>query len=112
MADATGASVSARRWWQRVDSGARSETLEDMRTYVEGGLVPVTCTACRTDVLVKKNSPRHTSVQWISDAAASCPEIGAQLAAGTRASQVLGCTALKRSIEDAVRAGVVAVPDD
>ncbi len=112
MADATGASVSARRWWQRVDAGARSETLEDMRTVRRG--------RTRAGILHRlshrspgeEEQPKHTSVQWISDAAASCPEIGAQLAAGTRASQMLGCTALKRSIEDAVRAGVVAVPDD
>lgn len=83
-----------------------------MRLYLEDGLVPVRCTRCATNVLVKKNSAKHTSVQWTSDAASSCPEIGAQVAAGARGAQILGCTVLKKSIEDAVRSGLVAVPDD
>jgi hypothetical protein len=104
--------MAPRRWWQRADDGYRTETLEDMRRYVEDGLVPVTCGGCGTEVLVKKNSAKHTSVQWTSEAAVSCPEIGAQIAAGTRPSQILGCTALKRSIDDAVRTGVVTVPSE
>jgi hypothetical protein len=82
-----------------------------MRLYLEDGLVPVACSRCATGVLVKKNSPQHTSVQWTSDAATSCPEIGAQVAAGARGAQILGCASLKQSIEDAVRNGRLAVPD-
>src|SRR5436305_5991033 len=99
------------RWWARGTPHA-PETLEDMRRYVEDGLVPVSCARCATTVLVKKNSSKHTSVQWTSDAAQSCPEIGAQVAEGARGAQILGCTALKKSIEDAVRLAVVSVPDD
>lgn len=101
------------RWWAGSAAVPRTaDTAADMRRYLEDGLTPVNCTRCATTVLVKKNSLQHTSVQWTSDAASSCPEICAQVAAGARGAQILGCTALKKSIEDAVRAGVVAVPDD
>lgn len=101
------------RWWAGSAAAPRAaDTAADMRLYVEAGLVPVACARCATTVLVKKNSPKHTTIQWTSDATTSCPEIGAQVAAGAKGAQILGCTVLKRSIEDAVRAGLVAVPDD
>lgn len=89
-----------------------ADTAADRRLYLEIGLVPVTCGRCGTEVLVKKNSAKHTSVQWTSDAVASCPEIAEQVGAGDRPGQVLGCSALKTAIGEAVRAGVLTVPDD
>lgn len=83
-----------------------------MQLYVEIGLAPVTCTRCGTEVLVKKNSAKHTSVQWTRDAVQACPEIAAQVARGATSGQVLGCSALKASIEDAARDGRLTVPDD
>jgi hypothetical protein len=83
-----------------------------MRLYLEIGLAPVTCARCGTEVLVKKNSREHTSVQWTRDAVAACPEIAAQVSAGLRGGQVLGCPLLKQSIDDAVRRGELTVPDD
>jgi hypothetical protein len=83
-----------------------------MRRYVETGLAPVSCARCGTEVLVKKNSREHTSVQWTTDAVAGCPEIAAQVASGMRGGQVLGCPLLKQSIDDAVRRGELTVPDD
>jgi hypothetical protein len=101
------------RWWAGSAASPHSaDTAADMRLYVEIGLAPVTCGRCGTEVLVKKNSAKHTSVQWTSDAVASCPEIGAQVAAGMPGGQVLGCSMLKQSIEDAVRRGELTVPDD
>ena len=104
--------TAVRRWWDHRPDAHSAETLADMRLYVEGGLTPVSCEQCGTEVLVKKNSARHTSVQWTSDAAVSCPEIAGKLAEGIPPAQILGCSALKRSISDAVRSGIVAVPDD
>jgi hypothetical protein len=51
-------------------------------------------------------------VQWTRDAVAACPEIAAQVSAGLRGGQVLGCPLLKQSIDDAVRHGELTVPDD
>jgi hypothetical protein len=98
-------------WWAGGAGAQARQTADDKRRYVEDGLEPVSCSRCATRVLVKKNSPRHTSVQWTSDAAASCPEIGAQVSAGARGGQILGCGMLKQSIEAAIVAGVLSITD-
>lgn len=88
----------------------RRETAEDRRLYVEIGLTPVVCAACGVEAMVKKNSNKHTSVQWTSEGVAACPEITAARAAAPGAL-VLGCSRLAASIDDAVRSGAVVVPD-
>ncbi|MDP9117651.1 MAG: hypothetical protein M3O28_10445 [Actinomycetota bacterium] len=116
-------------WWARVAAGTSGAagtagtsgtegvggpegTAADKRRYVEDGLVPVACRRCATTVRVKKHSRAHTSVQWATGAASSCPEIGAQIAAGAHGAQILGCGMLRQSIEKAVADGVLTVPDD
>jgi hypothetical protein len=102
------------RWWAPTSaepSERQAATAADKRLYVESGLAPVECAQCGNQVLVKKNSAKHTSVQWTAEST-SCPEIAAQVATGTRSAQVLGCSALKQSIVQAVRDGLLAVPDD
>jgi hypothetical protein len=101
-----------RRWASQDGDLAerRRETVADMRLYVEIGLTPVTCQECGVDAMVKKNSRKHTSVQWTPQGVAACPEISAARAADPNAL-VLGCAKLRASIEDAVRAGQVVVPD-
>lgn len=88
----------------------RRETAADRQLYLEIGLAPVTCTTCGVEAYVKKNSHKHTSVQWTAAGVAGCPEIAAARAADPTAL-VLGCAKLAASIEDAVRAGTVVVPD-
>ena len=101
------------RWWAGTSTSGRSaDTSADMQLYVEIGLAPVTCGQCGTEVLVKKNSAKHTSVQWTRNAVQACPEIAAQVANGTPAGQVLGCAALKASIAEAARNGELTVPND
>jgi hypothetical protein len=102
---------SPTRWWARNTAALVASTVADKRRYVEDGLVPVRCARCATEVLVKKNSQKHTSVQWTSDAAATCPEIAAQVAAGAQGARILGCGTLRQSIDDAIASGVVTVPD-
>jgi hypothetical protein len=101
------------RWWAGTSASGRSaDTAADMQLYVEIGLAPVTCAQCGTEVLVKKNSVKHTSVQWTKNAVQACPEIAAQVAAGTPPGQVLGCSALKATIAEAARNGQLTVPND
>jgi hypothetical protein len=88
----------------------RRETADDRRLYVEIGFTPVTCTTCGVESFVKKNSHKHTSVQWTSDGVAACPEISS-LRAADPAALVLGCPRMTESIADAVRSGAVVVPD-
>jgi len=101
------------RWWAGTSAASRSaDTAADMQLYVEIGLAPHTCSSCGTEVMVKKNSPKHTSVQWQSDATTSCPEIAAQVASVAIGGQVLGCARLKETIAAAVRRGELTVPND
>ena len=72
--------------------------------FLAGGMVPVVCD-CGNRVLVKKNSPQHTSVQCLSDTR-DCPEL-----CGARAALVPTCLRLRDSIEKAVREGVLEVAD-
>ena len=106
--------ADARRWADdRADLTDRErETAADKRLYVEIGLVPVACQACGAEVAVKKNSQKHTSVQWTLAAVDRCAEFAAARAEGRPSAVLLGCSRLKASIEDAVRAGAVVVPED
>jgi len=88
----------------------RAETAADKRLYVEIGFTPIECTTCGIEALVKKNSRKHTSVQWPAGGVARCPEIGEQRAADPNAL-ILGCSRLKASIDDAVADGGVVIPD-
>ena len=86
------------------------ETEADKRLYTELGLTSITCQTCGVEVAVKKNSQRHTSVQWTAEAVAGCEELGALEQASSALR--LGCSKLKASIDAAVRDGVVVVPGD
>lgn len=82
--------------------------MTERQEFLEGGLRPVECLDCGNRVLVKKHSPQHTSVQWTSDAARSCPEF----AATRRATALIAtCLRLRSSIDQAVLDGVLEVAD-
>lgn len=85
-------------------------TAADRWEYLESGFRPVACLSCGSRVLVKKNSPEHTSVQWVSDAA-SCPEFARRVAAGQHTATIESCPKLRDSIEEAVREGLLEVPE-
>ena len=67
------------------------------------------CRRCATTVLVRKNTLTQTSIQWLGDAGETCTELAEQRAAGTPTGLVSGCTALRESIDDAVREGRLQV---
>ena len=103
------------RWWAAGTTAASArehETAADKRLYVEVGMVPIACRHCGTEVLVKKNSNKHTSVQWRTDPVASCPEFAGAVEQGVLSAQYLGCPRLKASIADAAAAGELVVPGD
>jgi hypothetical protein len=87
------------------------ETAADKRLYVEIGLLPVRCDACGVEVGVKKNSRKHTSVQWTKAAMAGCEAFAAHRSRGST-EVMLGCPRLKDSIDAAVRDGALVVPGD
>lgn len=75
----------------------------------ERALQEVACRRCATTVLVRKNTPSQTSIQWIGDARSTCVELARQQATGDPRGLVRGCSALRESIEDAVREGHLRV---
>ena len=72
----------------------------------------VTCRRCATTVLVRKNTLSQTSIQWLADAGETCTELAEQRAAGVPTARVAGCTALRESIDEAVREGRLEVLSD
>jgi hypothetical protein len=86
-------------------------TLADEHEYLTSGLTPVVCAACATEVLVRKASREHMSIQWRSSPADSCPEFAARVAAGELSARIDTCPRLREAIERAVATGAVAVPE-
>jgi hypothetical protein len=86
---------------------SRAEALE----FLTGGLHPVDCDSCGNRVLVRKASAAQTSVQWLGDPAAGCPEFAARVAAGETSARIDTCRKLRHSIERAAAGGLLEVPD-
>ena len=82
-------------------------TARDRKHYLRGGMSPIECRTCHANVLVKKTSPHHTSVQWNDDALAACHEISAIRAEGGNAALLPTCPRLSASIEHGVAEGLV-----
>lgn len=91
-------------------SEPKPNTAADRQHYLAGGLQPLDCRHCGNHVLVKKESPQHTSIQWTENSAGSCPEVAARVEAGADAGRVESCARLRESIVQAVREGRLEVP--
>jgi len=89
----------------------RETTRTEIHEFLTKDLVPVDCRSCANRVLVRKTSPAHTSVQWTSDPATSCPEFAARVAAGEVSGRIDTCPKLRATIELAVVEGLIEVPD-
>ncbi|MGH3431756.1 MAG: hypothetical protein ACRDQB_02855 [Thermocrispum sp.] len=89
---------------------ASAETLADRREFLSAGLRPVCCASCGISVLVKKNSPKHTSVQWTSPAS-DCPVLAARTNAARSTALVDTCDRLADTIRAAARDGAFEVSD-
>lgn len=86
-----------------------AQTAADAQYYITADLRPLKCRSCATAVLVKKNSLEHTSIQWTTDPAASCPELRAGEAAGRVTALQDTCSKLRASIAYAVAEGLLDV---
>lgn len=76
-------------------------------------MVPVVCGRCGAEVEARKSSWNQTSVQWTGTALRRCEERcdADQLADHGGRGVFLACSALNRSITDAVRVGTLHVVD-
>ncbi|WP_431876605.1 hypothetical protein [Amycolatopsis sacchari] len=86
-------------------------TTAERTEFLTAGLRPHTCSDCGTCVLVKKNSWKHTSIQWTTDAAGSCPVFAEHVAAGESTALLDTCEKLTVSIAESVRQGEFGVLD-
>lgn len=91
---------------------ARAGTLADRREFLTSGLTPVACRSCGTEVLVRKNSRQHTSIQWTSDPATSCPVYAERVAAGERTALLDTCERLSDTIATAAEAGEIPLGEE
>lgn len=92
-----------------VVDAVRAQTDADKLNYLESGMAPVECRACGTCVLARKNSYKHTSIQWSTNPATSCPEY-AKHADDIHAARDT-CPRLRSSIDHAVMEGILEVID-
>lgn len=83
-------------------------TAADRRTYLDGGLTPLTCDSCGVTVRVKKTSAPQTSVQWTAAAVRGCAEFADRAAHGNPTALVATCAKLRDSIDRAGRDGRLA----
>jgi len=83
-------------------------TLADRHAYLHSGLRELACDRCGARVLVKKNSPQHTSVQWSAESVRGCAEFAAR---GGPNALIATCASLRDSVERAVRDGRLKVPE-
>jgi DNA-directed RNA polymerase subunit RPC12/RpoP len=84
--------------------------MTDLREYLYGGLTTLACDRCDVRVLVKKNSPQHTSIQWTAQAVQGCAEFAARVTAGERTALIATCASLHASIDRAADEDRLEVP--
>ena len=89
----------------------RAGTRADHYEYLEAGLTPLACGHCGAVVRVKKNSPKHTSIQWTRVAEQTCPVLAARLERGAHADIADGCDRLRDEIAAAARDGRLPTGD-
>jgi hypothetical protein len=89
----------------------RETTRADHVEYLEAGLTPLACGHCGAVVRVKKNSPKHTSIQWTRAAATNCPFLAARVDRGGPSGIARGCDRLGEEIAAATRDGRLPTGD-
>ena len=113
------ASIRDLRWAKAPDFAGQPErrgvieaqTVEDKQEYLDSGMQEVDCKTCGACVLVRKNTYKHTSIQWTSDPARRCHTFKDAIASGQKSALKDGCPMLHESIADAVRDGTITVRD-
>ncbi len=90
----------------------RADTLADRADFLTTRLTPVSCRSCGTEVLVRKNSEQHTSIQWTSDPASSCPRYAEEVARGGNTALLDTCIELSASIATAAAEGAVPIGEE
>ncbi|PAY22465.1 hypothetical protein CEY15_13060 [Dietzia natronolimnaea] len=83
----------------------------DRETYTRAGFQPVECRACGTCASVRKNSEKHTSIQWTAGSDRACPVLTDWRAGGERPQGEDTCPRMLASIRYAFAEGLIALAD-
>ncbi|WP_333618089.1 hypothetical protein [Dietzia sp.] len=79
-------------------------TAKDRETYTANGYQPVECRYCHAEVEVRKNSEKHTSVQWPRKATDTCP-----LRDQWHLERESTCPKMRQSIKHAYAEGIITL---
>lgn len=99
--------------WDEIDperaARLHSYTDLDRETYTKAGFQPVECRACGTCVKVRKNSEKHTSIQWADGSDRACPVLTDWRAGGERPEGEDTCPTMLASIRYAYAEGLITL---
>ncbi|MDJ0399314.1 hypothetical protein HNC20_10600 [Rhodococcus rhodochrous] len=79
---------------------------------MENRMEPLRCGECAAQVLVRKNSWEHTSIQWNTDARRRCRIEQDGGREGRPGAPRMSCSYLDETISRAATSGVIEVFDD
>ncbi len=88
-----------------------ADTDLDRETYTRVGYQPVDCTHCGIRVHVRKNSEKHTSIQWTGGSDDSCPVLMEWRAGGEKPEGEDTCPRMLSSIRYAYAEGLITLAD-
>lgn len=83
----------------------------DRETYTRAGFQPVECRSCGTCVSVRKNSEKHTSIQWTEGSDRQCPVLTDWRAGGERPEGEDTCPRMLASIRYAYAEGLLTISE-
>lgn len=101
--------------WDETDP-ARAARLHgdtdlDRETYTRSGFHPVECRACGTCASVRKNSEKHTSIQWTAGSDRACPVLAEWREGGERPQGEDTCPRMLASIRYAYAEGLITLAE-
>lgn len=101
--------------WDETDP-ARAARLHahtdlDRETYTRSGFQPVDCQSCGTRAFVRKNSEKHTSIQWRDGSDRQCPVLSDWRSGGEIPEGEDTCPRMLASIRYALSEGLITLAE-
>lgn len=101
--------------WDETDPARaarlHADTDLDRETYTRSGFQPVECHSCGTRAFVRKNSEKHTSIQWREGSDRECPVLADWRAGGDRPDGEDTCPRMLASIRYAYAEGLITLAE-
>lgn len=101
--------------WDETDperaARLHAHTALDRETYTRAGFQPVECRSCGACVTVRKNSEKHTSIQWTEGSDRACPVLTEWRGGGERPQGEDTCPRMLASIRYAYAEGLITLAE-